>query len=62
MNRALWIVQGLLAPLFLFAGGVKLVMPLDEMVAESGPAGLVHPVPGRGRGAGRARPDPAGCC
>jgi hypothetical protein len=36
MNRALWIVQGLLAPLFLLAGGVKLVMPLDEMVAQSG--------------------------
>jgi hypothetical protein len=36
MNRALWIAQGLLAPLFVFAGGVKLVMPLDEMVAMSG--------------------------
>jgi len=36
MNRALWIVQGLLAPLFLLAGGVKLAMPLDEMVAQSG--------------------------
>ena len=36
MNRALWIVQGLLSPLFLFAGGVKLAMPLDEMVAQSG--------------------------
>jgi hypothetical protein len=39
MNRALWIVQGLLAPLFLFAGAAKLVMPLDEMVAESGMPG-----------------------
>src|SRR4051812_5941770 len=36
MNRALWTVQGLLAALFLFAGGVKLAMPLDEMVAQSG--------------------------
>lgn len=36
MNRALWTVQGLLAPLFLLAGGVKLAMPLDEMVAQSG--------------------------
>src|SRR5215213_3539434 len=36
MNRALWIVQGLLAFLFLFAGGVKLVMPLDDLVAQSG--------------------------
>jgi DoxX-like protein len=42
MNRALWIVQGLLSPLFLFAGGVKLAMPLDEMVAQSGlPAALI---------------------
>src|SRR5436309_15887766 len=36
MNRALWIVQGLLSPLFLFAGGAKLAMPLDEMVAQTG--------------------------
>jgi uncharacterized membrane protein YphA (DoxX/SURF4 family) len=36
MNRALWIVQGLLSPLFLFAGAMKLAMPLDEMVAQSG--------------------------
>jgi hypothetical protein len=42
MNRALWIVQGLLALLFLFAGGVKLAMPLDELVAQSGlPGGLL---------------------
>ena len=27
----LWVVQGLLASLFLFAGGVKLVLPLDAM-------------------------------
>jgi hypothetical protein len=31
MSVALWIVQGLLAALFLFAGGAKLVMPLDQM-------------------------------
>ena len=30
-NVALWIVQGLLAALFLFAGGAKLVLPLDQM-------------------------------
>ena len=28
---ALWIVQGLLALVFLFAGGMKLVMPLEEL-------------------------------
>ena len=41
MNRALWVVQGLLALLFLFAGGVKLVTPLDEMVAQSGLPGAL---------------------
>ena len=33
MNYALWIVQGLLALLFLFAGGMKLVLPLDAFAA-----------------------------
>lgn len=31
MTRTLWIIQGLLALLFLFAGGVKLVMPAAEL-------------------------------
>jgi len=31
MNRALWIVQGLLALLFLFAGVSKFVMPVEQM-------------------------------
>jgi DoxX-like family len=30
INIALWIIQGLLAALFLFAGGVKLILPMDE--------------------------------
>ena len=34
MNYALWIVQGLLALLFLFAGGMKLVMPVEEMTKQ----------------------------
>ena len=34
MNKALWIVQALLAALFLFAGGAKLVMPVEEMTKE----------------------------
>ena len=34
MNIALWIVQALLALLFLFAGGMKLVMPIDEMMKQ----------------------------
>jgi hypothetical protein len=31
MTYALWIVQVLLAVLFMFAGGFKLVMPLDQL-------------------------------
>ncbi len=30
-NRALWIVQGLLAALFLFAGGMKLITPVEVL-------------------------------
>jgi DoxX-like protein len=36
-NKTLWTVQGLLALLFLFAGGMKLVMPLEGM---GGPVAL----------------------
>lgn len=31
MNRTLWIIQVLLAALFLFAGGAKFVVPADQM-------------------------------
>ena len=34
MRYALWIVQGLLALVFLFAGVVKLITPYDEMMAQ----------------------------
>lgn len=34
MTRALWTVQGLLALLFLFAGGMKLVQPVEEMTKQ----------------------------
>jgi uncharacterized membrane protein YphA (DoxX/SURF4 family) len=34
MTYALWIVQGLLALLFLFAGGMKLVLPVEEMTKQ----------------------------
>ena len=40
MNIALWIIQVLLALLFLFAGGVKLVMPIEEMTKQTGMPGL----------------------
>jgi DoxX-like protein len=39
VTYALWIVQGLLALLFLFAGGMKLVLPLEKL---TGP----FPLPG----------------
>ena len=39
MNSALWVVQALLALLFLWAGGIKLVLPLEQL------AGTV-PLPG----------------
>ena len=37
MTYALWVVQGLLALLFLFAGGMKLVLPLEAL---EGPVAL----------------------
>ena len=37
INVLLWVVQGLLAALFLFAGGMKLVLPLEAM---AGPIAL----------------------
>jgi hypothetical protein len=37
MSAALWIVQCLLAAVFLFAGGMKLVLPLDQL---TGPVAL----------------------
>ena len=40
MTHALWIAQWLLALLFLWAGGVKLVLPLDKL---EGPISLPGP-------------------
>lgn len=40
MKYALWIVQGLLAALFLFAGVMKLVMPIEAMTREMPMPGL----------------------
>ena len=34
MNTVLWIIQVLLALLFLVAGGMKLVMPIEEMTKQ----------------------------
>jgi hypothetical protein len=34
-NRVLWIVQVLLAMLFLFAGGVKLLLPIEPMLKQT---------------------------
>ena len=43
MTYALWILQALLALLFLFAGGTKLVTPVEEMMAQMP---LPLPLPG----------------
>ncbi len=40
MNVALWLVQELLAFLFLFAGGMKLVLPVEEMTKQMPLPGL----------------------
>jgi uncharacterized membrane protein YphA (DoxX/SURF4 family) len=40
MNIALWIVQALLAAVFLFAGGMKLVLPIEEMTKQMPLPGL----------------------
>ncbi len=40
MNRALWIVQVLLAVLFLCTGGMKLVLPVGEMARQMSLPGL----------------------
>ena len=41
MNIALWIIQVLLAALFIFAGGTKLIMPIEEMTKQ-----MPIPLPG----------------
>jgi uncharacterized membrane protein YphA (DoxX/SURF4 family) len=40
MTYALWIVQGLLAAIFLFAGGMKLVLPLEALTGQMPLPGL----------------------
>jgi len=40
MNYALWIVQGLLAIVFLFSGGMKLVLPIEAMTRQMPLPGL----------------------
>jgi len=43
MNIALWIIQVLLALLFLFAGGTKLVLPIDVMRSMGSPNQVILP-------------------
>lgn len=43
MNILLWILQILLALLFLFAGGVKLVVPTEQLLAQGSPNQIVFP-------------------
>ena len=43
MNVLLWIIQALLALEFLFAGGTKLLMSIDDLVAKGPPDQIVLP-------------------
>jgi uncharacterized membrane protein YphA (DoxX/SURF4 family) len=43
MNIVLWIIQILLALLFLYAGGTKLVIPYDKLMAMGSPNQVVLP-------------------
>jgi uncharacterized membrane protein YphA (DoxX/SURF4 family) len=40
MNYALWIIQAVLALLFLFSGGVKLVVPIETLAKQTGLPGI----------------------
>jgi uncharacterized membrane protein YphA (DoxX/SURF4 family) len=40
-SRALWVVQGLLALVFLFAGSMKLMVPVEVLTAQ-----MALPLPG----------------
>ena len=43
MTYALWIIQGLLAALFLFAGGTKLILPIDVLTSMGSPNQIALP-------------------
>ena len=43
MNIALWIIQILLALLFLFAGGTKLILPVETLLAKGSPNQIILP-------------------
>ena len=43
MNIVLWIIQILLALLFLFAGGMKLVVPIEKLQAMGSPNQILLP-------------------
>jgi hypothetical protein len=42
-NRLLWATQGLLALVFLFAGGTKLILPIDVLLSMGSPNQIVLP-------------------
>jgi hypothetical protein len=51
MTYALWIVQGLLALIFLWAGGIKLVLPFEKLTGPMplpGDVAMVAPLVGIG--------------
>src|SRR5215510_7981263 len=43
LNAALWIIQGLLAAVFLFAGSTKLILPIEVLTSMGSPNQIVLP-------------------
>src|SRR6185369_13675243 len=43
LNVALWIIQGLLAALFLFAGSTKLIIPIEVLTSMGSPNQIALP-------------------
>jgi hypothetical protein len=43
LNAALWVIQGLLAALFLFAGSTKLMLPIEVLTSMGSPNQIVLP-------------------
>src|ERR1017187_4380715 len=58
VNYVLWTVQGLLALLFLFAGGMKLALPIEVLTKQMPLPGLFLRSIGMAEVLGRDRPDP----
>jgi len=45
LNAALWIVQGLLTAVFVFAGSMKLILPIEVLTSMGSPNQIALPGP-----------------